>query len=168
MIVASKGGLGTGKSLQVLCVLGTGEGLTGYDGGPCPVPVYRGPETQVLKAKYRGPETQVLIAKYRGLETQVLRAKCNNTRVYCISLCKNTAAATEEESCFFPMPYITREPGGDQRVKESEWKMRRRGGRRSKEPEWAMGRTGWGGEFDRCIMHRVPTSTFGNNKFRKK
>jgi len=82
----------------------TGEGLTGCDGGPCPVSVYRGPETQVL------------------------RANCSNTRVYCTSLCKNTAAATEEESRFFPVPYITRE-GGDQRVKE---------------PEWANGRTGRG------------------------
>ncbi len=33
MTVASKGGLGTGESLQVLCVLGMGEGLTGCDGG---------------------------------------------------------------------------------------------------------------------------------------
>ncbi len=33
MTVASRGGLGTGESLQVLCVLGTGEGLTGCDGG---------------------------------------------------------------------------------------------------------------------------------------
>jgi hypothetical protein len=98
--VASRGGLGTGESLQVLCVLGTGEGLTGCDGGPCPVSVYRGPETQVLRAKYRGPEAQVL------------RAKCSNTRVYCTSLCKNTAAATEEESRFFPVPYITGEGGG--------------------------------------------------------
>jgi hypothetical protein len=40
-----------------------------------PAPVYRGPETQVLRVKYRGPETQVLRAKYRGPETQVLRAK---------------------------------------------------------------------------------------------
>jgi len=31
--VASSGGLGTGESLQVVCVLGTGEGLTGCDGG---------------------------------------------------------------------------------------------------------------------------------------
>jgi hypothetical protein len=45
----------------------------------------------------RGPETQVVRAKYRGPETQVLRAKWSNTRVYCTSLCKNTAAATEEE-----------------------------------------------------------------------
>jgi len=99
--VASKGGLGTGESLQVLCVLGTGGGLTGCDGGPCPVSVYRGPETQawVLRTKYRGPETQVL------------RAKCNNTRVYCTSLCKNTAVATEGESRFFPVPYITGERG---------------------------------------------------------
>jgi hypothetical protein len=50
-----------------------------------PVPVYRGPKTEVLRAKYR------------GLETQVLRAKCSNTRLYCTSLCKNTAAATEED-----------------------------------------------------------------------
>jgi len=34
-------------------------------------------------------------AKCRGPETEVLRAKCSNT--YCTSLCKNTAAATEEE-----------------------------------------------------------------------
>jgi hypothetical protein len=34
---------------------------------------FRGPETQVLRAKYRGPETQVMRAKYRGPETQVLR-----------------------------------------------------------------------------------------------
>jgi len=60
--VASKGGLGTGESLQVLCVLGTGEGLTGCDGGPCLVSVYQGPETQVLIAKYRGPETLTFIA----------------------------------------------------------------------------------------------------------
>jgi hypothetical protein len=47
------------------------------------VSVYRGPETQVLRAKCsntRGPETQVPRAKYRGPETQVLRAKCSNTR----------------------------------------------------------------------------------------
>jgi hypothetical protein len=31
-MVAGRGGLGTGESLQVLCVLGMGEGLTGYDG----------------------------------------------------------------------------------------------------------------------------------------
>ncbi len=31
MTVANKGGLGTGEFLQVLCVLGTGEGLTGCD-----------------------------------------------------------------------------------------------------------------------------------------
>ncbi len=37
-----------------------------------------------------GPETQALRAKYRGFETEVLKAKCNNTRVYCTSLCKNT------------------------------------------------------------------------------
>ncbi len=38
------------------------------------------------------------------------------------------------------------ERGGDQRVKESEWKMQRRGGgRQGKEPEWAMGRIGRGG-----------------------
>jgi len=36
--------------------------------------------------------------------------------------------------------------------------MRRRGGRQGKKPEWAMGRTRRGGEFDGCIMHRVPTS----------
>jgi hypothetical protein len=95
-----QGRVGTGESLQVLCVLGTGEGLISCDGGPCPVSVYRGPETQVLRAKYRGPEAQVL------------RAKCSNTCVYCTSLCKNTAAATEEESRFFPVPYITREGGG--------------------------------------------------------
>jgi len=45
-----------------------------------PVPVYRGPETQVLRVKpsvcYRGPETQVLRAKY--LKPNVLRAKCSN------------------------------------------------------------------------------------------
>jgi hypothetical protein len=38
-----------------------------------------------------GPETQALRAKYRGSEIEVLRAKCSNTRVYCTSLCKNTA-----------------------------------------------------------------------------
>jgi len=32
MTVASRGGLGTGESLQILCVLSTGERLTGYDG----------------------------------------------------------------------------------------------------------------------------------------
>jgi hypothetical protein len=64
----------------------------------------RGPETQVLRVKYRSPETHVLRAKYRGLETQVLRAKCSNTRVYCTSVCKNTAATIEEESRFFPVP----------------------------------------------------------------
>jgi hypothetical protein len=60
-----------------------------------------------------------------------------------------------------PLLYvITGEGGeGDQRVKELEWKMRRRGGgRRGKEPEWAMGRIGRGGELDGCIMHQVPTS----------
>jgi len=108
--------------------LGTGEGLTGCDGGPCPVSVYRGPETQVL------------------------RAKCSNTRVYCISLCKNTAATTEEESRFFPVPYIT---GGNQRVKESEWKMRRREGRRVKNRSGQWEGPG-GGELDGCIMDRVP------------
>jgi hypothetical protein len=46
-------------------------------------------KTQVLRAKYRDLETQVL--QGTGPETQVLRAKCNNTRVYCTSLCKNTA-----------------------------------------------------------------------------
>jgi hypothetical protein len=39
-----------------------------------PVPVYRGPETQVLRVQpsvlFRDPETQVLRAKYRGPETQ--------------------------------------------------------------------------------------------------
>ncbi len=55
-----------------------------------PVSVYRGPETQVLRAKYRGPETQVLRAKYRSPETQVLRAKCSNAglqaRADCVQL----------------------------------------------------------------------------------
>jgi len=48
---------------------------------------------------YRGPKTQVLRAKYWGPETQVLKAKCSNTCVYCTSLCKNTATTTEEENC---------------------------------------------------------------------
>ncbi len=55
--------------------------------------IYRGLETQI-----NDPETQILRAKYQGLETQVLRAKCSNIRVYCTSLCKNTAVAIEEES----------------------------------------------------------------------
>ncbi len=41
----------------------------------------------------------VRLSVCRGPETQVLRAKCSNTRIYCTLLCKNTAAATEEESC---------------------------------------------------------------------
>jgi hypothetical protein len=52
------------------------------------------------------------------------------------------------------------EGGGDQRVKESEWKMQRTeggGGRHGKKPEWAMGRTRQG-ELNGCIMHQVHTS----------
>jgi len=51
----------------------------------------------VTVARAQCPFIEVLRAKYRGPETQVLIAKCSNTRIYCTSLCKNTAAATEEE-----------------------------------------------------------------------
>ncbi len=51
------------------------------------------------------------------------------------------------------------ERGGDQRVKESEWKMRRRGGG----VDGVKNRSGqWegpgGGELNGCIMHQVHTS----------
>jgi hypothetical protein len=48
---------------------------------------------------------------------------------------------------------------GGRRVKESEWKMRRRGGVdevKNRSGQWEG--PGGGGELDGCIMHRVPTS----------
>jgi hypothetical protein len=92
----------------------------------------------VTVARAQCPFIEVLRAKYRGPETQVLRAKCSNNRVYCTSLCKNTAAATEEER------------GGDQLVKE---------------PEWAMGRTGRPGQSDSETRQRAHERSLKNQGF---
>jgi hypothetical protein len=57
-----------------------------------------------VKTRRQQQKKRVARAKYRGPETQVLKAKCSNIRVYCTSLCKNTAAATEKKSRFFLVP----------------------------------------------------------------
>jgi hypothetical protein len=48
-----------------------------------------------------------------------------------------------------------RRRGGDQHVKKFEWKMRRTGGgRQGKESEWAMGRTRRGGSLTGALCTR--------------
>ncbi len=81
MTVASRGGLGTGESLQVLCVLGMGEGLTGCDDGQhgrtghgrVPAGPPKPDVFQKIKTSLRHFKTYIIVKLFKQDETKYLK-----------------------------------------------------------------------------------------------